>query len=393
MIKQNSPPTTSNATFWPPQTSTKIFSIPPSAKVISRPVQLIPTSLSTNEYSTHITHVQTVKTDKHENLHPLNVHFGLSSPTNSETPLNLHHGHALTTKTLDPTAFIHMQLLPSPSTDAAPVQLTLPSSHLYSSTPSLFISNNHQRSPMDINNNHQNSPTITTPIIREMNVDEKLSDASTTKTSAKTSTKNRTRLPLQPSAQQMSLSSSSSSSTTPSSSTSTSTPTTSNVRQPKKHKLIDDEQTSSNEPPTKVTIYEQFDATVKSRPRPLPKFSIENASPSTSTSESPSSNAFAKKRSSAETANAALLSRKRRLVSKVNPNGVSNENLDDESTAERRNSTNGNEIDDELLKRLSQGNERTHGEMTERISFLKILFISINEREIGGSVRRLGRKR
>ena len=99
-----------------------------------------------------------------------------------------------------------------------------------------------------------------------------------------------------------------------------------------------------------MTIYEQFDSTtVKSRPRPLAKVSIENATPSTSTSE------FAKKRSSAETANAAILSRKRRLISKVNPNGISNENLDEELMNERRNSINGNEIDDELLKRLSQG--------------------------------------
>ena len=227
VIQQNSTSTTSNATFWPQQNSTKIFSIPPSAKVISRPVQLIPTTLSSNEHSTtHITHVQTVKTDKHENLYPLNVHFGLSTTSTNETPLNLHHGHSLTTKNLDQTAFIHMQLLPATnSNESSPVQLTLPTTHLYSSTSSIFLSNNPQRSPMDINNNHQSSPTITTPIIREMNIEEKLSERLTTK--------NRTRLPLQPSAQQVSLTSS-----IPSSSNSI--PTTSNIRQPKKHKLIEE---------------------------------------------------------------------------------------------------------------------------------------------------------
>ena len=144
--------------------------------MISRPVQLIPTSLSSpdhhhHHHHPHITHVQTVKTDKHEttNVYPLSMHIGLSSPNNPDNSLN--------TKSFDNSthpAYIHMHLLPSTSTDhSQPVQLTLPNTHLYSSPSSVLISTSHQRSTMDINNNHQGSPTITTPIIREMHLEEK----------------------------------------------------------------------------------------------------------------------------------------------------------------------------------------------------------------------------
>jgi len=214
--------TTNNNHFWQQQQqqqpqATKIFSIPPSSilptgKMLSRPVQLIPTS----EHHPHITHIQTVKTEKNDS-YPISMHFGLSSPTTNENPYS--------TKNFDTSghqAYIHMQLLPSTSNTESinssqqSVQFTLPTTHLYSSPSSVLISTT-QRS-MDHNNNHQS--TITTPIIREMQTDEKITDLPT----IKNRNQNRTRLPLQPSTQQ-----------TPSSSSSSTT-----IRQPKKHKLIEE---------------------------------------------------------------------------------------------------------------------------------------------------------
>jgi hypothetical protein len=184
---------TTNNHFWhhhhhhqqPQQTqATKIFSIPPSsilptAKMLSRPVQLIPTSdhhHHHHHHHPHITHIQTVKTEKSDssNSYPISMHFGLSSPTTNENPF--------ATKTFDSSghqAYIHMQLLPSTSNSEStnssqqPVQFTLPTTHLYSSPSSVLISTT-QRS-MDHNNNHQS--TITTPIIREMQTEEKTNDS------------------------------------------------------------------------------------------------------------------------------------------------------------------------------------------------------------------------
>jgi hypothetical protein len=176
---------TTNNHFWQPQQqtqATKIFSIPPSsilptAKMLSRPVQLIPT---TDHHHPHITHIQTVKTEKSDssNSYPISMHFGLSSPTTNENPF--------ATKTFDSSghqAYIHMQLLPSTSNSEStnssqqPVQFSLPTTHLYSSPSSVLISTT-QRS-MDHNNNHQSN--ITTPIIREMQTEEKNNESSTIK--------------------------------------------------------------------------------------------------------------------------------------------------------------------------------------------------------------------
>jgi hypothetical protein len=218
--------TTTNNNFWQQQQTqaTKFFSVPPSsilptAKMLSRPVQLIPTS----EHHPHITHIQTVKTEKTDS-YPISMHFGLSSPTTNENPYS--------TKNFDNSghqAYIHMQLLPSTSNSESmnssqqPVQFTLPTTHLYSSPSSVLISTT-QRS-MDYNNNHQS--TITTPIIREMQTEEPTIKIHHNKIS----TKNRTRLPLQPSTQQ----------TTPLTSTSIiPSSSSSTIRQPKKHKLIEE---------------------------------------------------------------------------------------------------------------------------------------------------------
>ena len=250
--------------------------------MLSRPVQLIPTSLSSSEQHHHhphhhhhhpqITHVQTVKTEKHDGPHsyPISMHFGLSSPATEHplSPLNVqvNHPHAYATKNFDSSghqAYIHMQLLPSTSTSESlhpsqPVHLTRPTTHLYSSPSSVLISTT-QRS-MDHNNNHQSTTpaTITTPIVREMQIDEKHTDLTTIKNSkirstcqyknhpsppisvhhGKVSTKSRARLPLQPSAQQISSTlAASSTSMTP---TSSSLPTNTTIRQPKKHKLLEE---------------------------------------------------------------------------------------------------------------------------------------------------------
>jgi hypothetical protein len=167
--------------------------------MLSRPVQLIPTSISSSEHHhqhhhhhhPQITHVQTIKHEKNDNTnsYPISMHFGLSSPTTNENPLtslNIQssHQHSYPTKTFDSSghqAYIHMQLLPSTSNSESlnssqqqPVQFTLPTTHLYSSPSSVLISTT-QRS-MDHNNNHQ-STTITTPIIREMQLEEKINES------------------------------------------------------------------------------------------------------------------------------------------------------------------------------------------------------------------------
>lgn len=191
------------------------------AKMLSRPVQLIPSS---SDYHHHITHVQTVKSDKHE-TYPLNMQFGLA-----ESAAGVPHGHP---------AYIHMQLFPDSS--SSPVQLTLPNSHLYSSPSSVLISTS-QRA-MDHNNNHhhhhQKMTTISTPIVREMQIEEKSNELTSISKTAQSTKNQRTRLPLQPAVQQFS---STLTSITPSSSSSTTIPitTTTIVRQPKKHKLLEE---------------------------------------------------------------------------------------------------------------------------------------------------------
>lgn len=160
--------------------------------MLSRPVQLIPTSLSSSEH--HITHIKNEKNET-TNSYPISMHFGLPSPTTNENPLaplnvQVPHQHSYSTKNFDTTghqAFIHMQLLSSTAANSESinssqqsVQFTLPATHIYSSSPSSVLISTTPRS-MDHNNNHQSTPTITTPIIREMQTDEKLTDSSTIK--------------------------------------------------------------------------------------------------------------------------------------------------------------------------------------------------------------------
>ncbi|CAF1338565.1 unnamed protein product [Rotaria sordida] len=385
VIQQNTNSSTTNANFWQQQQqtqATKIFSIPPSsilptAKMLSRPVQLIPTSISSSEHHPHhhITHIKNEKNDN-TNSYPISMHFGLSSPTTNEnplTPLNVQvpHQHSYSTKNFDSSghqAYIHMQLLPSTSNSESinssqqSVQFTLPTTHIYSSSPSSVLISTTQRS-MDHNNNHQSTTTITTPIIREMQTDEKLNDSTIIKNfhHNKISTKNRTRLPLQPSTQQSS--STLTTTITPSSSSST---TTTTIRQPKKHKLIEDEQINSTEPPNKLSHYEQLDSPTNikkfsnTRHRPLSKFSIENTTPTTPiiSTISIDTSGLTKKRHSTETSNSTILSRKRRTITKVNQELISNENIKQESIIDRLNGSSSNiiidQIDDELLKRLAQ---------------------------------------
>lgn len=163
--------------------------------MLSRPVQLIPTSLSSSEHhhSTHITHVKNEKSDT-SNSYPISMHFGLSSPTTNENPLasinvQVPQTHSYSTKNFDTSghqAYIHMQLLPSTSNPESinssqqSVQFTLPTTHIYSSSSSSVLISTTQRS-MDHNNNHQPTATITTPIVREMQTDERLNDSSTNK--------------------------------------------------------------------------------------------------------------------------------------------------------------------------------------------------------------------
>ena len=187
--------------------------------MLSRPVQLIPTS---EHYHSHI----------RNDPYPMNMQFGSSScPTTNEnplTPLNVQvpsQQHLYATKNFDST-YIQMQLLPSTTNTESlnssqqSVQFTFPTTHLHSSS---ILSSTTQRS-MDHNNNDQ---LITTPIIHEVQTDEKLNDLTTSKNLHKNSSKNRSRLPLQPSTQQTSTISASSSMAT-------------TIRQPKKHKLIEE---------------------------------------------------------------------------------------------------------------------------------------------------------
>ncbi len=119
------------------------------------------------------------------------------------------------------------------------------------------------------------------------------------------------------------------------------------------------EQFSSNEPPRKLIHYEQFS---NSRNRPLSKFSIENTTPNIPVTSSigVDTSGITKKRFSAETANAAILSRKRRTITKLNQGLISNENLKQGLLSDRINQSSSDiiidQIDDELLRRLSQGN-------------------------------------
>lgn len=278
ITNSNSSTTNNNNSLWhhsqPPSSSqpTKIFSIP-AAKMLSRPVQLIPTT----EHHPHITHIQTVKAEKPD-AYPISMHIGVSSPTTNENPM----------KNFEPSthpAYIHMQLLPTSNADSTqqPVQFTLPSSVLISTT---------QRS-MDHNNNHQ-STSITTPIIREMTTEEKNQDSTINKIlqTSKNSAKNRARIPLQPSIQQTT------------------------IRQPKKHKLNDDEQVSASEPPKKLAHFEQLS-------HHSSKFAVENTTPMN-------------------------FARKRRHIKKLN---ASNENHKQISSTSELNIE---QIDDELLKRLAQ---------------------------------------
>ncbi|CAF2069875.1 unnamed protein product [Rotaria magnacalcarata] len=394
VIQQSTNSLTTSNNFWQQQQpqATKIFSIPPSsilptAKMLSRPVQLIPTSLSSEQllhhhhhqhhpHSTHITHVKNEKSDN-SNSYPISMHFGLSSPTTNEnpiTPLNVQvpHQHSYATKNFDSSghqAYIHMQLLPSTSNTESinssqqSLQFTLPSTHIYSSSPSSVLISTTQRS-MDHNNNHQSTTTtITTPIIREMQTDEKLNDSSTNKNfhHNKISTKNRTRLPLQPSTQQASSTLATMSTTITASSSSTTT-----IRTPKKHKLIEDEQINSGEPPNKLPHYEQLDSSINikklnnARNRPISKFSIENTTPTTPliSTISVDTSGISKKRHSTETSSPTISSRKRRTITKVNQEIISNENIKQEPITDRLNGSSSDiiidQIDDELLRRLSQ---------------------------------------
>ncbi|CAF3589605.1 unnamed protein product [Adineta steineri] len=301
VIQQNS---TSN--IWSQQPTTKIL----SAKMLSRPLHII----SSNEHS------------------------NLSSPTSNDNPI-------FTTKNL-----VQMSILPSSSTTDSinSVQLT----NFYSTPSSVRISTTQQR-PMDHNNNH----SLTTPTIREIQTDEKLNDSTIIKNihSNKNSIKNRTRLPLQPSTQQIS-------SILPTS---------------KKHKLPDDDEVSLSEPPTKKVHYEQFDSSSngkkirKTRHKSLSKTSIENTTPnSLPSSSSPLTSSIgvdttgiivSKKRSSAEIAAAAILSsnhmRKKRVQRKNSDETVSNNNNNNNNIKQETISVNDLSteiINDELLKRLSQ---------------------------------------
>ena len=126
-------------------------------------------------------------------------------------------------------AFIHMSLLPSSSTTTTttgdsinPVQLTnfysTPSSVRLATARSMDHNNN-----LHHNNNHHHHHSITTPIVREMQLEEKSNESAVIKTSETTnisnvvlfiplvlvhqnkpSPKNRARLPLQPTTQQIS---------------------------------------------------------------------------------------------------------------------------------------------------------------------------------------------
>jgi len=131
--------------------------------------------------------------------------------------------------------------------------------------------------------------------------------------------------------------------------------------------FISSEQVSLSEPPTKIPHYEQFDSSSnrkkirKSRHKPLSKVSIENTTPNhppltASIGVDTTGIILSKKRSSAEIAAAAILSsnhmRKKRVQRKhsdeINSNNIKQESISiNDSPTEI--------INDELLKRLSQG--------------------------------------
>ncbi|CAF1091998.1 unnamed protein product [Rotaria magnacalcarata] len=306
VIQQNS-----SSNIWSQQPTTKIL----SAKMLSRPVHLI----SSNEHSNLST----------SNDHPI------------FTTKHLDSGHQ---------AFIHMSLLPSPSSTESinSVQLT----NFYSTPPSVRISTTTTQRSMDYNNNH----SVTTPIIREIQTDEKLNNSTIMRNIQhnKNSIKNRTRLPLQPSTQQIS-----------------------SILPPKKHKLPEDEQISSSEPPNKIAHYEQFDSSSngkkvrKCRHKSLSKISLENTTPNppppppsaltSSISIETTERIISKKRSSAELAAAAILLsspiRKKRIQRKNSDEALSNNHNHNNDIKQELLPIDESSIDtinDELLKRLSQ---------------------------------------
>lgn len=360
------------------------------------------------------------------------MHFGLSSPTVAESPissLNVSHAHAFSTKTFDTSghqAFIHMQLLPSTSNNEStncsqPVQLTLPTAHIYPPSSSVLIST--ATRSMDHNNNHQSTTTITTPIIREMQIDEKQNETATIKTSTCqintsnfssfisvmfSSTRN----------EDFDEKSNSSSATTDNTTSSFSNidnidfnkfvnidgdsttefndndtiivvfsgvdnqhndSTAEKTQTPRRVKyllsaflvnihslFIFSEQTNSIEPPTKIAHYEQFDLPLatknpsKVRHRPLSKFSTENTTPINNSSLNVEINGLAKKRTTTETSN--LISRKRKANTKSHLNSIPNENVEQETSPESNSFSSTQDqieqINDELMKRLSQGETR-----------------------------------
>jgi hypothetical protein len=132
------------------------------------------------------------------------------------------------------------------------------------------------------------------------------------------------------------------------------------------------EQVSLSEPPTKIAHYEQFDSSShrkkirKSRHKPLSKVSIENTTPNhppltASIGVDTTGIILSKKRSSAEIAAAAILSsnhmRKKRVQRKHSDEiNANNNNIKQESISINDSPT--EIINDELLKRLSQGKRK-----------------------------------
>lgn len=101
-----------------------------------------------------------------------------------------------------------------------------------------------------------------------------------------------------------------------------------------------------------------------SRNRPLSKLSTENTTPTSplvSTINNDTSG-FSKNRHTTETSNSSTLLRKRKAITKVNQELISNENVKQESISDRLNGSSSerliDQIDDEILKRLSQGKNK-----------------------------------
>ena len=137
--------------------------------------------------------------------------------------------------------------------------------------------------------------------------------------------------------------------------------------------------------------YEQL---INSRNRPLSKYSIENTTPITS-SITVDTNVITKKRCSAETANAAILSQKRRTIKKLNHHkqSISNENVKQDLINEKNNQINSDiniqQIDDELLKRLSQGKRTKKISIDNSFFFLGLDFVYVDKRT---DIRWIGQK-